>query len=50
MADWIICGVCDAEYKVLTTEPLAELQFCPFCGSETEVEDDFEEDADEDEE
>jgi hypothetical protein len=36
MSDWILCNVCESEYKVITTNPMEAVQWCPFCGSETE--------------
>lgn len=45
MKDWVECGSCWAEFRVVsdTDEPLA---YCPYCGGELDLET---EDEDEDE-
>lgn len=48
MKDWVECESCWAEFRVVSdTDEL--VAFCPYCGSEVDVEDeddDFEEDED----
>ena len=47
MKDWIECGSCWAEFKVVsdTDEPL---QYCPYCGEQLELTDEDEEEFEED--
>ncbi len=48
MKDWVECESCWAEFRVVSdTDEL--VAFCPYCGSQVDVEDeddDFEEDKD----
>lgn len=48
MKDWVECESCWAEFRVVSdTDEL--VAFCPYCGSQVDVEDeddDFEEDED----
>jgi len=45
MSDWHTCDVCEAEYKVVTALNSVP-QYCPFCGTETDMteEDDWNDD------
>lgn len=48
MADWITCNVCEEEFRVINAGSLCGgPEYCPFCGSVLELE---EEDEEEDEE
>ena len=43
--DWVTCGDCEEEFKVVSTHERAE--FCPFCGSTSlEIEEDLDDDED----
>jgi Cytidine and deoxycytidylate deaminase zinc-binding region len=48
MSDWITCGVCEEEYKVISSDDEL-VSFCPFCGAEIELEDEYEDEDFEDE-
>lgn len=44
--DWITCNDCGEEYKVIS-DTLESVAFCPFCGTEIELEYDERDDEDE---
>jgi hypothetical protein len=47
MNEWIECSVCESEYKIVAVQPADDIRYCPFCGTEIELEDtDEEEDED----
>lgn len=50
MNEWECCEVCDSEFKIVTTSD-EKISYCPFCGSDIEIEQPEEDDYwDEDDE
>lgn len=40
MDDWIWCEECDNEFKVLSDSTNEHINYCPFCGTDIEDEED----------
>ena len=43
---WIVCEACESEFKIVTSIAMGSLEFCPYCSSELNLEDeeDYEDD------